>query len=78
MYVNIYDIISVGIPEHVGKVPKSPVPSPSESWHVIAAVPLNVNPASHVAVHAVPKEEEAEAQLSLPLAIVGAAHVIAE
>ena len=55
---------------------KSPVPSPLESPHVMVEAPEY--PASHVASQVPAQTTVAESQLCAPLAIVGAAQVIAE
>jgi len=55
---------------------KSPVPSLSLSPHVMVASPWY--PVSHVAAHVPAQAIGSAAQLLAPLAIVGAAHVIAE
>ena len=55
---------------------KSPVPSPLESPHVMVEAPEY--PASHVAWQVPAQATGSEAQLCVPLAIVGTAQVMAE
>ena len=61
----------------MGNIGKSPIPSLSESPHVMVPSPLNVNSELHETLQAAPKGIFV-VQLVTPSVIVGFAQVIAE